>query len=584
MMKRPLSALGVAIASLARRLRGDQRGNVILMTAFALVPLLLAVGFGVDYARAQRLQTKVNAAADAAALAAVDPSMISQSSAAAKLAAQNMFNQQVSGLPGLTVSTLTVTITDTSSGSLGTLRTAVVAWKGTSTNLFSGILKAPSLTIGGTTTASASQPPSINFYIALDVSPSMLLPTTSSGITNLNAGAIWKGESLYYPGNTHGCDFACHAVNMQQWNAGTYVLDNNGYPVYTNNGSNSGTVPFYRVTCSGTVYDSSGNTLGSNGTIVNSSKQSVPTYCNYSSSTNQYYSPTANPVYIYYLPSGKSNYASNYVTLSVNYPDTWWLAQNYDVVNPGQSQITLRTDAESDAAAGVITYAYAVEQQYATATTPPVYKMQFFTFAVGTPTALSTSPFGTMTDVATLQSKTFPDLGAQAPYLLQANCSGTNTWGWTTASVVTCNKDSDFNAMLSGMASILPSSSGTGTPTSPQNVLVIITDGMSDNLTDGVTQLTANNLTQCTAIKATGTRIAILYTQYLPGTINYTANTSFNTIASNNVPNVQSQLQSCASQNADGTYLMQTVSTDGSVSTALNTLFSMAVQSAKLIN
>jgi hypothetical protein len=205
-----------------------------------------------------------------------------------------------------------------------------------------------------------------------------------------------------------------------------------------------------------------------------------------------------------------------------------------------------------------------------------VYQMQFFTFNIGTPVALSTSPFGTMTNVSCMaRVSSLPDLGAQAP-LLYANSY------WTTSSQKTNNADTDFNTMLSGMAAVLPTKAGTGTASSPQSVLIIITDGLSDNGTDGVTPLTSANITQCTNIKKY-TRIAILYTQYLPATINYTASSNFNTIASNKVPNIQAQLQACASQNTDGSYLMQTVTTDGDLSTALNKLFAMTVQTAHLV-
>ena len=564
-------------ASLRRflsRLARDSGGNILMIAAASMALLTFAMGFGIDYSRAQRLQTRLNAAADAAVLAAVDPAMLNQSDATAKTAAQAMFDQQVTGLQGLTITSRTVTITDTSGGSLGTLRSVSISWQATSGNIFTSVLGKASLPIGGSASASASQPPSMNFTIALDTSPSMLLPTTSSGITNLIGGAIWSGEGVYFPGHTDGCDFACHANNMQEWNAGVYVVDSAGRPVYLNNGANAASVPFYRLSCSGTLTDNAGNALGSNGSLVNAGKSSVPNQCNTTTAFNQYWNPTPNPVYIYYLPTGKSNTAANYAMLSVNYPDTWWLAQNYASVNPGQSQINLRTDDEGTAAAGVIQYAYNVEQQYAAANVPPVYKMQFYTWNVGTPAALSTSPFGTMTDVATLQGQTFPNLGANAP-LMCANSY------WTSCGTYTANADSSFAAMLTAMQAALPTSAGAGTPASPQSVLILITDGANDD-GSGMGELSSSVIAQCTAIKNAGTRIAILYTEYLPTTINYTANPTFNSFASGHVPSIAAQLQACATQNTDGTYLMQTVSTDGSVSAALNTLFAMVVQTARL--
>ena len=561
-----LSRVLASVRNSWRRLMGDRRANVLLLTAVALIPLMIAVGFGIDYARAERSRTRLIAAADAAVLAAVDPSMITQSDAAAQLAAERMFDQQTSGYGGLTVASRTVTISATSSGSLGTLRTASITYAATSTNIFGSFLKIATLPLNGSAAAAASQPPSIDFYIALDTSPSMLLPTTSTGITNLIAGARWNGHSYWWSGQK-GCDFACHSNNMHQWNQGTYVIDASQRAIYLNAAA-SPTIPFFRVACNGTVYNNSGAVIGSNGSIRYQSGSTWYTSATYCSG----YGPAANPVTLTYTPTGSSSSTN----VSVNFPDTWWLARNYGTVNPGADQIDLRTDAEGDAAAGVIQYAWNLEQQYATANVPPVYRMKFYTFNVGAPAVLGTSPFGTLTDVASSHSASFPDLGAQAPLL------AANTY-WTSMSQYTGNADTDFTAMFTGMKAAMPTTSGTGTPSSPQNVLILITDGAHDSTTDGMTQLTSGHIAQCTAIKATGTRIAILYTEYLPATINYTSFSTFNNFATNNVPNIQPQLKACASQNADGTYLIQTVSTDGSVSDALNTLFAMTVQSAKLI-
>jgi Flp pilus assembly protein TadG len=168
-----------ACARLCRRLRADQRGNVLMLLALVLPLLLGAVGFGLDYARAQRLQTKLDAAADAAALATVDPTLLSVTDTAqVKAAAEAMFDQQIQGLSGLTITGRQAIVDDNSKSSLATLRKTTFTYTATSNNIFSGILKMPNLVIGGSAVASASTPPSINFFIAMDTSPSMLLPTT----------------------------------------------------------------------------------------------------------------------------------------------------------------------------------------------------------------------------------------------------------------------------------------------------------------------------------------------------------------------------------------------------------------------
>lgn len=564
-----LNQLAIALRPLAR-LGADRRGNVLMMTAFAMIPLMVAVGFGIDYARAGRVQTKLNAAADAAVLAAVAPQLMTRTDSEAQTAAYAMFDQQAAGLQGVTNIARTVTVTPTSGGSLGTLRTVKIVYTARSTNIFGSFLKAVSLPIGGSATASASQPPSINFYIALDTSPSMLIATTTAGIANMKSGSVWKGQPYSFSGSSAvGCTFACHSVNAHQWNNGIYVVDRSSREILMNNSATSALIPFYRLDCSGNVYDSTGIQIGNSGDLGTGTGSSFSAKSDYCGGSG----PPANPATLRYKPLGLLVYS--YV--SVNFPDSWWLAQNYSRVNPGYSDIELRTDAQSAAAAGVIQYAYNIQQQYSTTTAPPTYKMQFYTFDVGTPATLGTYPFGTMTNVSTLQSQSFPDLGAQAPLMAG------NTY-WTTTGVKTNNADTWVTSMLTGMKAAMPLVSGSGTTASPQNVLIIITDGVPDDTSTGISAFTAANITQCNAIKATGARIAILYTEYRADTIDYTAHTTFNSTAKNVIPNVAAQLQACATQNADGTYLMQTVSTDGSVSAALNTLFAMTVQTAKLLN
>jgi Flp pilus assembly protein TadG len=573
-----------ACARLCRRLRADQRGNVLMLLALVLPLLLGAVGFGLDYARAQRLQTKLDAAADAAALATVDPTLLSVTDTAqVKAAAEAMFDQQIQGLSGLTITGRQAIVDDNSKSSLATLRKTTFTYTATSNNIFSGILKMPNLVIGGSAVASASTPPSINFFIAMDTSPSMLLPTTTAGINALKATAWWSGGATSY-GRADGCDFACHSVDMQQWGGGVYVIDLQKNAIYLD-ASDSSNTTFYRVSCnsngtSNIVYDSNNAQLGTSATLTYSSgwgSQSANTYCSGGSPPNNAITLT------YQAPAtdSKGKPTTVKVTKTVNYPDTYWLVQNFTRVNPGASSFSLRTDAESLAAQSVISTAYTIQNKYTGLPNAPIYQMQFFTFNLNNPVAITkdasnnSSPFGTMTPVTNLLNK-------GAPPVVVPNLPGNGYWtNQKNQTVSTNNFDTDLGAMLGGMQSILPASTGAGTQASPQSVLIIITDGMSGaNSTSS--EMTASDIKTCTAIKKY-TRIAILYTQYLPETINYTARQSFTDLANNTVPKIQGALQQCATQNSDGTYLMQTVSTNGDVSAALNTLFAMAVQTARLV-
>ena len=566
-----------------------------MMMGFAVIPLTLAIGFGVDYSRAERLQTQLNAIADSSALAAVTPTMLCQSSANAQAAATAMFNTQAATLQGISGTiTPSVTINPASSaaGCAGSLRTATVTYTANVKTVISGIMGVKTLAIGGSAIANASQPPSINFYIAMDTSPSMLLPTTSTGITNLNNGVIWNGAGAFgYP--VVGCDFACHSINSHTWNYGNFVKDANNNAIYTTTFDPASVTATntYRIQCTnvaahgsipatyaGYVYDGNNNQIGTNGSITNGGGS---TACGGNYWNNNGGNLVSNSVNLQYYQTSTASWQN----VTVNFPDSWWLAENYAALNPGQSNIQLRLDAETPAAQNLTTYAYNIEQNYASAPTPPVYKLQFFTFAYGAPAVVPTAPWGTLTDVATSHTSTFPSMTANAPLQNGVGC-------WTaTSGVCPGNGFSDFSALLSGMQSTMPATSGLGTPSNPQSVLIILTDGAQDVIAAGqFGALLPSQIAQCNAIKATGTKIAILYTTYDPNTVNYTARPDFNEFAvgsspfsGTGIPNIASQLQACSTQNPDGSYLMQTVSTNGDISSALNQLFSMAVQSARLV-
>ena len=69
------------------RFLADRRGNVAMMYALILPVLMFGTGFAIDYTHAMQVQTKLDAAADAAVLAALTPSMMQQSNATAQTAA-----------------------------------------------------------------------------------------------------------------------------------------------------------------------------------------------------------------------------------------------------------------------------------------------------------------------------------------------------------------------------------------------------------------------------------------------------------------------------------------------------------------
>lgn len=189
------------VSDRALALSSRENGNVMMILALAIIPLSISTGAAIDYASAARLQTKLNAAADAAALAAVTQPMMTQSDDAAKTAAANMFNEQARGLAGLIYDPSQLVVTISTNPGATNSRIATVTYVAQSKNAFAGILGLATIQIGGSSRANATVAPNIDFYMLLDVSSSMLLPATSSGLAAMIAATPKQGG---------GCAFACH--------------------------------------------------------------------------------------------------------------------------------------------------------------------------------------------------------------------------------------------------------------------------------------------------------------------------------------------------------------------------------------
>jgi len=176
-----------------------------MFTGLAAIPIIFSVGAGLDYSTASMAKSKLQAAADAAALAAVDHSSITGTTAAAQRTAENVFNSEATNLNSVTINNLNVTVTDSATG-----RTAVVSYTATKSNVFMGLLGSPTTAISGQSTAQAGLSININFYLLLDNSPSMNIAATTAGINKMVANTQAQG----------GCAFACHEANPSADNLG----------------------------------------------------------------------------------------------------------------------------------------------------------------------------------------------------------------------------------------------------------------------------------------------------------------------------------------------------------------------------
>ena len=166
----------------------SKRGNVAVITALAMLPMVAAVGCVIDYTSASMVKTKLQAAADAATLAAV--SLNSTVIATAKAMSgtgtvsggstfvTNFFNANLTSAPETTgYNSLTPTATVTLSG---TTVTAALSFTAELPTYFMGIMGVHNIALTGTSTATYTLPTYIDFYLMLDVSGSMSFPSTAA--------------------------------------------------------------------------------------------------------------------------------------------------------------------------------------------------------------------------------------------------------------------------------------------------------------------------------------------------------------------------------------------------------------------
>src|SRR6202012_1577159 len=101
------------------------------------------------------------------ALFAVSKPMMMQTNSYTQTQAAAMFTSQVSSLPGLIFSSANLTVTITGNVGASNTRVAVVSYTAQSHNAFGGILGLSAVNIAGSSTATSSQEPNIDFYLLL---------------------------------------------------------------------------------------------------------------------------------------------------------------------------------------------------------------------------------------------------------------------------------------------------------------------------------------------------------------------------------------------------------------------------------
>jgi hypothetical protein len=194
------------LSQLVKNFLGDQRGNIAVIFGIAILPILSLVGAAVDYSQVAQIRTKLQAASDAASVGSVSKnspaflaagSMTSDGSIAlGGPDAINLFNGNIVGKTGFTLNKVDAVVSKA-----GSAVTSTVTYSANIATSFLAVAGIKTIAISGQSTASASMPLYIDFYLLLDNSPSMGVGATPSDVTTM-------------VNNTpDSCAFACHDLN-----------------------------------------------------------------------------------------------------------------------------------------------------------------------------------------------------------------------------------------------------------------------------------------------------------------------------------------------------------------------------------
>ena len=190
-------------------------GAVAIIFALAILPLMMMVGAAVDYSRAAAAASQLGEAADNGALAAAQAATRAIAAGNANwnavgvAAGQNAFMANAMGLTTTAAPTIVVT-------QVGVGATAQVSVTGQIPATVMSLVGVPNLTFtkSAAATTGATQPSGTsqtttptygNVSLVLDVSPSMAIAATASGMSSL--------ELLTLAQTGTACSFACHDID-----------------------------------------------------------------------------------------------------------------------------------------------------------------------------------------------------------------------------------------------------------------------------------------------------------------------------------------------------------------------------------
>jgi Flp pilus assembly protein TadG len=555
----PESRMPSRLIALLSRFRRDNKANIAVIFALSVLPIATAIGCVTDYTNATRIKAKMQAAADAAAVASVSinsasylqaTTMTSNGSVSAgQTELDSIFKGNVANFSTLyqNLSLPTETVTKT-----GANLTSVIKFSAQVPVTFMKLAGWSTMTIGGSSTATSSLPLYLDFYLLLDVSGSMGLPSTAAEAVRMQN--INPDNYVQYP---TGCTIACHFAQPplsplpntsgQQLSKSACIdpKANQPYPQNYTQTQKYATGNY----CLG--YDISRISQVAYAKVLSNHGGSLPTYkyTQVSSST-----PVAQPTAFY--------------SVSASYPNDPVFAPVSNCPTPGTDAcIQLRLDAVG----------YAVTQLLQTANNVEKITNQFriglypYIKSLYTTYAPLTTSIGTSSSINTA--------AANLATLLDTNTNSNLGSGGT-------NQD----AALSGVNSLITSVGDGSASNKTLPYVFMVTDGAVTPQSKGVPfggwsgsnhdTVIANPDTNCTALKNRGITVSILYIPFQPIS---PVNTSFagdeDDAANNNIPNIPGSLQACASPG-----FFYTANTPQDITDALNQMFNHALVVAHMTN
>lgn len=197
------------LTSLINRFIRDRRGNVVILFALTLIPMIGLTGLAIDYAMALRAKTVLDASTDSAVLAAAtEATQIIQSQSSPNydptdvaiyygtIAGQNVFQANSAMVMTTTTPTLTLALQHAKNSLIVTATGSyTAAWP----TYFGKMFGTATMNIAGKAASALNLPKFMNIYVATDVSQSMGIAATQTDMSHLSA-------------LTGGCVFGCHVT------------------------------------------------------------------------------------------------------------------------------------------------------------------------------------------------------------------------------------------------------------------------------------------------------------------------------------------------------------------------------------